>query len=80
MPDWELRQLADQNKLRDPNIFHAQTDRLLEHPHAQRFVKSFTDQWLNLNDIDFTSPDTRLYCSLIPLFRSHLLAETRGFF
>ena len=80
MPDWELRQLADQNKLRDPNIFHAQTDRLLEHPHAQRFVKSFTDQWLNLNDIDFTSPDTRLYRSFDPIVQESMLAETRGFF
>ena len=79
MPDWELRQLADQNKLRDPNIFHAHRS-ATGTSHAQRFVNSFTDQWLNLNDIDFTSPDTRLYRSFDPIVQESMLAETRGFF
>jgi len=80
MPDWHLRQLADKGRLRDPTVFHAEIDRLLEHPHAQRFIASFTDQWLNLKDIDFTSPDTNLYRTFDPIVQTSMLAETRSFF
>ena len=80
MPDWHLRQLADKGRLRDPAVFHAEIDRLLEHPHAQRFIASFTDQWLNLKDIDFTSPDTNLYRTFDPIVQASMLAETRSFF
>ena len=80
MPDWHLRQLADQGRLRDPGVFHVEVDRLLDHPHAKRFIESFTDQWLNLKDIEFTSPDTNLYRTFDPIVQSAMLEETRGFF
>ena len=80
MPDWHLRQLADQGKLKDPAVFHTEIDRLLAHPFSQRFIKSFTDQWLNLKDIDFTTPDTRLFRTFDPIVQESMLAETRGYF
>ncbi len=80
MPDWQLRQLADQGKLKDPAIFHSEIDRLLAHPFSRRFVESFTDQWLNLKDIDFTTPDSNLYKTFDPIVQESMLAETRGFF
>ena len=80
MPDWHLRQLADQGKLKDPTVYHAEIERLLAHPFSQRFIESFTDQWLNLKDIDFTTPDTRLYKSFDPIVQESMLAETRGYF
>ena len=80
MPDWTLRQLADQGKLKDPKVYQAQIDRLLAHPYSERFIESFTDQWLNLKDINFTSPDTRLYRTFDPIVQDAMLAETRSFF
>ena len=80
MPDWQLRQLADQGKLKDPKVYHAQIERLLAHPFAERFITSFTDQWLNLKDINFTTPDTRLYRSFDPIVQESMLAETRAYF
>ena len=80
MPDWHLRQLADQGKLKDPAVFHAEIERLLAHPFAERFITNFTDQWLNLKDINFTTPDTRLYKTFDPIVQGSMLAETRGFF
>ncbi|MEO0414576.1 MAG: DUF1592 domain-containing protein, partial [Verrucomicrobiota bacterium] len=47
-PDQELLNLAAQGKLTDPEILAAQTDRLLGHPHADRFLRSFTYQWLEM--------------------------------
>jgi hypothetical protein len=80
MPDWHLRQLADQGKLQDPQVFKSQIDRLLTHPYSQRFINSFTDQWLNLKDINFTTPDTKLYRTFDPIVQDSMLEETRGFF
>lgn len=79
LPDASLRQLADAGKLRDPGIFHAQIDRLLAHPKSKRFLHSFTNQWLDLNLINFTQPDPRRFRNFdIPLEQS-MLAETRAF-
>ena len=79
MPDAELRQLADAGKLRDPKTLHTQIDRLLDHPRAQRFVASFTDQWLNLKEIDFTAPDVKLYRTFDTVVQDSMVAETRAF-
>jgi hypothetical protein len=74
MPDYALIELANAKKLHDPQVLAQQVDRMLAHPKAQRFVTSFTDQWLKLKEIDFTTPDTRLYpafdrCCRSPCFR-----------
>jgi hypothetical protein len=60
-PDAELRALAASGRLQNPQILKAQTERLLNHPNARRFVEAFTDYWLDLRKIDDTSPSTTLY-------------------
>ncbi len=57
---------------------HAQVERLLADPKSERFIASFTDQWLNLKEIDFTSPDRQLYPSFDPIVQESMVAETRG--
>ncbi|MGC6464701.1 MAG: DUF1592 domain-containing protein [Akkermansiaceae bacterium] len=79
LPDSHLRKLADEGKLRDSKVFHNQIDRLLADPKSERFLKSFTDQWLDLALINFTQPDPRRFRNFdIPLEQS-MLAETRTF-
>ena len=77
MPDEELITLADQGKLKEPVTLSAQIDRMLDDPKAERFIASFTDQWLKLNQIDFTSPDTRLFKTFDPVLQESMLQETR---
>jgi hypothetical protein len=60
-PDAELRELAARGRLRSPEIFRAQTDRLLNDPKSRRFIDAFTDYWLDLRKIDDSSPSTTLY-------------------
>jgi hypothetical protein len=80
MPDSELRKLADGGEfLEDPKLRHAQVNRMLGDPKAERFIVSFTDQWLNLKEIDFTTPDRRLYWQFDPTVQESMLAETRAF-
>ena len=80
MPDEELLTLADQGQLGDPHILHQQVERLLKDPKAEAFVENFTGQWLDLRDIDFTSPDANLYPEFDELLRISMIEETHRFF
>jgi len=80
LPDAELRALADADKLFDYKVRHQQVERMLADPKVERFIASFTDQWLDLKEIDFTAPDTRLYRTFDPTVQASMVAETRGFF
>jgi hypothetical protein len=80
LPDEELLQLAAAGKLRDREIRHAQVERMIKDPKIQRFVENFTGQWLDLREIEFTTPDKSLYPEYDELLLRSMLAETRGFF
>jgi hypothetical protein len=80
LPDDELLALARRGKLRDPAVLRAQVDRLLDDPKARRFVEHFLDEWLDLREIDATTPDATLYPEFDPALRDAMLAETRAFF
>jgi hypothetical protein len=80
IPDQELLELADQKKLHEPQTLAQQVERLLSHTKAKRFIASFTDQWLKLNQIDFTTPDTRLFRDFDPVVQESMLQETRAYF
>ena len=81
-PDEALLAVAREGKLRDGAILAAQTERLLKHPRASRFVDDFTDQWLGLRAIDDTSPDSKLYPEYAKndLLKRSSVQETRAFF
>lgn len=51
-PDEELMRFAKSGKLLQSAVLKAQTDRLLADPRADRFVRSFTYQWLELARLD----------------------------
>jgi mono/diheme cytochrome c family protein len=80
MPDYKLTQLANEKKLHDPEVLAQQVERLLAHPKAERFVTSFTDQWLKLKEIDFTTPDTRQFPTFDSVVQESMLQETRAYF
>mgnify|MGYP000076599449 CR=1 FL=1 len=79
LPDGQLRKLADEGRLREPEVLHRQIARLLAHEKSSRFIGDFTDQWLDLRDIDATQPDPRRFRNFdLPLQQS-LKAETQAF-
>jgi hypothetical protein len=79
-PDRELLDLAERGDLSQPDVLRAQVERMLADPKSQRFVASFTGQWLRLDDIDFTVPDENLYPEYNQLLRQSMLDETQAFF
>lgn len=60
-PDEQLRELARQGTISDPEVLRAETERLLDDPKSRRFVEAFTDYWLDLRKIDDTTPSQTLY-------------------
>ena len=78
--DDELLAHAADASLTDPDVLAAQVDRLIDDPGFDRFVADFLDQWLGLDAIDATSPDSILYPEYDDLLRRAMLAETRAFF
>ncbi|MCO8122144.1 DUF1592 domain-containing protein [Stieleria sp. TO1_6] len=56
-PDAELRTLAVQGRLRDPEILRQQTDRLLADPRHMEMVRPFVDAWLRLAKLGTMLPD-----------------------
>lgn len=81
-PDPALAELASHQKLRTASVLRRETLRLIESRGFERFVKSFTDYWLNLRHVRRDEPDIRLH----PEYRfddylvESMEMETRTFF
>jgi len=80
-PDEELLKAADTGTLeKNPKMLVAQMDRLLGDPRSERMITDFTDAWLNLREIDFTSPDRKLFPEFDEYLQHSMIDETRTFF
>jgi hypothetical protein len=53
-------QLLD-SRIREPGALRRETDRLIDSPGFDRFVKNFAGYWLNLRHLRRDDPDKRLY-------------------
>lgn len=80
LPDDQLFLLASEGKLSDAAILTSEVDRMLDDEKSQRFIEDFLDQWLELEDIDATTPDEKLYPEYDDVLRQAMLEETRRFF
>lgn len=80
LPDDELLNLAADHTLAQPKILHGQVERMLNDPRSKAFVRDFAGQWLDLRNIDATSPDRRLYPEADELLINSMVQETESFF
>jgi hypothetical protein len=60
-PDAHLQQAGQSGALLQPDTLRAQTERLLNDPRANDFLKPFLDQWLSLDRLDFFEFNPRLH-------------------
>jgi hypothetical protein len=81
-PDAELTRMAREGRLRDGATLRRETERLIGGAGFARFVRNFTDYWLNLRHVRRDDPDIRLYPEY--RFDNYLVesmeGETRAFF
>ena len=77
-PDARLSELADAGKLLNQATLRKETDRLLKQ-HGRRFVEDFAAEWLDLDQIDFTVPDRKLFPQFDAIVQQAMLDETHAF-
>jgi len=61
IPDDELLDLAEKNKLREPAVLTQQVRRMLADPRSAAFTTNFAGQWLSLRRLKDIVPDPFLY-------------------
>ena len=71
---------AARGDLQHPDLLHAQVERMLDDPRAERFVQDFTGQWLDLDKINATTPDQALYPEFDRILLGSSVRETELFF
>ena len=79
-PDEELTRVAKSNQLSVPGTLSEQINRMLDDPRSKRFLNDWIDQWLEIDQIDATTPDAYLYPEYDDVLRRAMLAETRELF
>ncbi len=79
-PDETLLKLArEEGRLKEPAVLDAQVERLLTDPRSSRFVRQFTQQWLELHRLYETKPDL-MYGEFDDLLLWSMPLETQGMF
>lgn len=78
-PDETLLRLAAAGRLADDGVLRAQTERLLKAATFERALVDFTDNWLDLREMDFTMPDRSLFPEFDAYLRWSMPRETRAF-
>lgn len=73
LPDAELRKLADSGELMKDAVLAGQVRHMLADPKARRFVRNFTEQWLEADQIDRVAVNPEYY----PYFKDDLKKSLR---
>jgi len=80
IPDDTLLRLATQKQLHDPTVFAAQVKRMLADPKADALVSNFAGQWLQLRNLQRSSPDLMEFPDFDDGLRQGFRQETEMFF
>ncbi len=78
-PDEPLLAAASNGSLTRPSEMHKQVERMLADERSQAFIENFAAQWLDLKDIDFTTPDETLYPEYDETLKHAMIGETHSF-
>src|SRR5207249_3404551 len=73
-------ELAAKGELKKPAVLRAQVERMLKDPRASRFTANFAGQWLDLRNINATSPDPQIYGEFDDFLFWSMPRETELFF
>ena len=79
-PDDELRELANQGRLSDPDVLETQVVRMLSDPRSRNLATSFASQWLRLQEAEKNEPEPYLYPDFTGQLKEDMIRETQIFF
>ena len=80
IPDEQLLQIAERDKLHDPAMLRQQTLRMLSDPKSQALLDNFAGQWLHLRNIAEWHPDPMKYPQFDDALRNAFERESSLFF
>jgi len=80
IPDEELLQLAEQNKLSDPDVLQKQVGRMLADPKSRALIENFAGQWLQLRNVAEWHPDPDKFPDFNESLRIAMRREAELFF
>ena len=78
VPDDELLLLAAGDKL-EGEVLQIQIQRMLKEQRSERMIRSFSDQWLNLQGLSKVTPSLKLYPLYDDLLNHYFPVETRKY-
>lgn len=79
MPDEKLFRVAQEGKLRQPEVLEQQVRRMLKDPRSQALVENFAGQWLTLRNLDNVQPNYRQFRQWNGKLREAMKKETELF-
>ena len=79
-PDDELRDLAIQGVLSNPEVLQAQVERMLADSRSSNLATSFASQWLRLQEAGKNDPEPYLYPDFTGQLKEDMIRETQLFF
>jgi hypothetical protein len=79
IPDNELLSLAEEGKLKDPDVLEQQVRRMLADPRSRALVKNFAAQWLTLDKLNVAAPDIEIFPYFDENLRESFRTETELF-
>ena len=80
LPDEELLDLAEQERLSDPAVLSAQVRRLVADDRFEAFVENFAGQWLFLRNLEAAVPVQSFFPDFDDTLRQAFRRETELFF
>ena len=80
LPDDELMELGVSGLLTEPTVLARQVRRMLADPQAARFMKDFSEQWLEVRNIHNVTPDGNAFPAFNDSLRGAMARETELFF
>ncbi|HLK56299.1 MAG TPA: DUF1592 domain-containing protein [Chthonomonadaceae bacterium] len=80
MPDDALRDCADRQTLRNPDVLAAQVRRMLKDPRSQALAENFGGQWLHFRALESVRPDRDRFPDFDDYLRMSMRQETEMFF
>jgi len=79
-PDAELTALAEEDRLKAPEVVEAQVRRMLRDAKAEALVRNFAGQWLGLRQVDGITPDPGLFPGVDTGLKRAMREEGESFF
>ena len=80
IPDDALIEVAAKGDLRKPVVLEAEVQRMLADKRADRFMKDFSEQWLEIRNLQGIDPDGQLFPGFDDSLRKAMAKETELFF